>query len=1116
MLLGVLLAAALAVPTAGPAGAAESKAEIPADSGGTVAVPAGMTGRPDRRCPNAGRPAQAALEQTAPGVPDGQLAAGIVDGKANGLCRWDHTAVLAVDVPATPDDVTLTGAILRLHVESVDAPTALSVFATDTPVPTGVLRATEPPNVASPATTAEAHSGTVEVDALPAVEAMLRGEATALAVAGGPARALLSAPGATGGPVLALTYTGTEPADTVAPTVSISSPAFGETVFGGVRVEAAAADNVGVTGVTVTLGGRLVGTDDTAPFEIDVDTTTVPDGEHPLAVEAVDAAGNRARALTPLVVDNSGGPLHRLDLDLAAGRIDVDTYVLQGLAAVFRLPDLDARYEGTLPEEVTVWTWRALQYLPDMTEANRAKVEELITPVDLAAPTALSSEAAPAGTQSLASVTASDADCSRLRGFVKHGYDCLLHVGQVSLYWDSGDYDVPRGDVPAQVDAAATGLRNAQEHFDNVLGFRSIGGVEVFMAKGLVEGRAISLPNGNVLLNRDDTDLTATAGHELVHQYQYKYIDLLDNRSLERTSDIGWWMEASAEWGSHQLVATYPADYQDGDAEEYFRNIELFLNDPTRDLLEWDSSTNRQYSAFAFAEWLHHSEGEDAVRRVWEEFDRSGSIRDALESVAPNPASWLPWMWRDMYTLDLGIPGRVDQSVTDQWRDELDPTLGNAPYETASRNRPVEVVKRLGEGDSAMETLDLGPGGGTFVELDLDVDRTVLVTLRPTTTKGGLDLKALPLASYDLDPSAGPDTCDVPETSGSATVVEYDPTVCDGLSVVVANTSLRDQATGALQIEIGNRVDTTITNGVVRLGINSEGHLNVPGYEASSGTGTSTVGLRYVPTNADSLSPGCECEGWGVADVGRDIGGSANESWGGVRDQNLVNAGFDADSGTSIVRAGSGGEFTVRHDFIPAPETANLYQVEVTITNSTSSLGGLLGLYYGPLTPTYRRVMDWDVEPTAFSEYVTIDAKGGKLPPEVVAATNDGFASPDPRRPATDLGGVGLFTDLGPWDHGALFDMELPELDPGESVSFTLWYGAAGTTKEARDALDAVGADAWSLAEPDVPDGPTIGSPNTFAFGLRVRQPVIAALAADGERSEAAAPTPRNDGVVRQ
>ena len=333
-------------------------------------------------------------------------------------------------------------------------------------------------------------------------------------------------------------------------------------------------------------------------------------------------------------------------------------------------------------------------------------------------------------------------------------------------------------------------------------------------------------------------------------------------------------------------------------------------------------------------------------------------------------------------------------------------------------------------------------------------------------------------------------------------MIDYDPAVCDGLSIVVSNTSLDDPASGTLGIEVGDRVDTTITNGLIRLGVHAEGHLDVPGFDASSGTGTTTVGLRWQPTNADALAPGCACEGWGVADLDHGVGGWANASWGGTQDLDLRSADFDASSGTSVVGAGVGSPFLVTHEFEVAQESANLFAVHVTIKNNTTALGYLLGLYdhYGPLTPTYRRVMDWDVEPTAFSEFVTIGARGGKLPPEVVNATNDGFASPDPRDPATDLGARGLFTDFGPEDHGALFDLRLPEIDPGESATFTMYYGGGATTAMAQDALDLVGADVWSLAEPDVVDGATVGAPNTFAFGVRFDRPIQALARSERDR----------------
>ena len=40
------------------------------------------------------------------------------------------------------------------------------------------------------------------------------------------------------------------------------------------------------------------------------------------------------------------------------------------------------------------------------------------------------------------------------------------------------------------------------------------------------------------------------------------------------------------------------------------------------------------------------------------------------------------------------------------------------------------------------------------------------------------------------------------------------------------------------------------------------------------------VGLRYVPTGAEALTPGCPCEGWGLADATSGLAGYADEAAG--------------------------------------------------------------------------------------------------------------------------------------------------------------------------------------------------------------------------------------------
>lgn len=262
-----------------------------------------------------------------------------------------------------------------------------------------------------------------------------------------------------------------------------------------------------------------------------------------------------------------------------------------------------------------------------------------------------------------------------------------------------------------------------------------------------------------------------------------------------------------------------------------------------------------------------------------------------------------------------------------------------------------------------------------------------------------------------------------------------------------------------------------ISNGTVQLGVNREGHLNVPGGTPSSGTGTTDVGLRYVPTNAESTAPGCLCEGWGIKDFLTGNWAGANEDQGGiVGNLPMTVESFTSTASTATSVVNVGGIFRVTHDYKPST-SPNLYQVDVTIQNISGAVVDL----------RYRRLMDWDIEPTAFSEFVTVVTGGS---PAVGFTSNDGFDSPEPFNGNTGIGFTGEFTDAGPDDHGALFDFNFGGLLPGASFSFVTYYGAAANEVDALAALASQGVTVYSLGQPSTPDGPTLGTPNTFMFGF--------------------------------
>ncbi len=80
--------------------------------------------------------------------------------------------------------------------------------------------------------------------------------------------------------------------DNTAPTVAITSPANGASVFLSTTLKANAADTMGVTRVVFYDGGTVIGTDTTAPYSVNWNVLLVPKGWHTVTAKAYDAAGN--------------------------------------------------------------------------------------------------------------------------------------------------------------------------------------------------------------------------------------------------------------------------------------------------------------------------------------------------------------------------------------------------------------------------------------------------------------------------------------------------------------------------------------------------------------------------------------------------------------------------------------------------------------------------------------------------------------------------------------------------------------------------------------------------------------------------------------------------------
>jgi hypothetical protein len=278
-----------------------------------------------------------------------------------------------------------------------------------------------------------------------------------------------------------------------------------------------------------------------------------------------------------------------------------------------------------------------------------------------------------------------------------------------------------------------------------------------------------------------------------------------------------------------------------------------------------------------------------------------------------------------------------------------------------------------------------------------------------------------------------------------------------------------------------------ITYGSTSLGINPHGELNFFG---NGPGGFLTYGV-YRAGVGDAISPGCPCEGWGVA-VNGSISGFRNRSEGngGLGPATWGATPTTFTSQTSLL----GAPISVQHAFGPSL-ALDVFQVNVTITNNsmTDTFSNV----------TYRRAMDWDIPPTTFNEFVThrgvvqnLIANGGNL----VGSSNNGFASSNPLVGRGTTGGFGPasvntdFVDLGPSDHGSVFDFNFGSLAPGESVRFNIFYGSRESEASTFAALSQIGvADGfgnpfpgslYSLGQNSGPGGPTLGTPATFIFAF--------------------------------
>ena len=261
-----------------------------------------------------------------------------------------------------------------------------------------------------------------------------------------------------------------------------------------------------------------------------------------------------------------------------------------------------------------------------------------------------------------------------------------------------------------------------------------------------------------------------------------------------------------------------------------------------------------------------------------------------------------------------------------------------------------------------------------------------------------------------------------------------------------------------------------IDNGTVQLGVNASGSLNVGNGVFGTSFSSGGVGLRSITSGNEATFDGCTCEGWGAAVSGTGI--SVYDNTANASSFTGVSFASTASTATSVVTdTGATPSLQVTHAF-SASSTAYLYQVDVTITNVSGAdfTGDTL----------YRRTMDWDINPTAFDEFVTIGGTG--FAANVLGANDNGFCDSNPLAGCSQILASGDFVDSGPADHGANFDFKFGPLLNGASQSLRIFFGVAPTKTIALAALGNVGAEVYSFGNSN---NAGAAGDETFIFGFR-------------------------------
>lgn len=283
-----------------------------------------------------------------------------------------------------------------------------------------------------------------------------------------------------------------------------------------------------------------------------------------------------------------------------------------------------------------------------------------------------------------------------------------------------------------------------------------------------------------------------------------------------------------------------------------------------------------------------------------------------------------------------------------------------------------------------------------------------------------------------------------------------------------------------------------LPSGNLKMGVRLQGSLNLdetcpefPTVLSESGTGT--TGLRYVDGDGnefDATSAGRADESWGIgyelADGTRESAWANAESGdSGLSEETLTVTPGCLDDDTvpcsdALATAKAGSCVKVSHFYKPSQNTdASAFEVEVNIVNECDQ--DIVALWY-------ERGMDWDIDPTPFTERVSLVPGNAE---DLECLNMNGMCSGNPFADcAGDCApGSSIVNDMG--DLGATFRFKFVSVSEDEplemlaSKTITSYYGATSTLSEANAAMQELEVEAYSYGQPGNP-----ALDMTFFFGF--------------------------------